>query len=114
MVKVCLLFAFTVRRVVVDDMIYEFTMSKPKVFANLTNINIFTNQNAGINSVSLWKDYGITLSLSETTTLFTSSSYYYYYYYYAAVKTICMLYSKRNTGRQGVTCAPASETRIKR
>ena len=34
MVKVCLLFAFTVRRVVVDDMIYEFTMSKPKVVAN--------------------------------------------------------------------------------
>ena len=37
-----------------------------------------------------------------------------YYYYYAAVKTICMLYSYRNTGRQGVTCAPASETRVKR
>ena len=37
-----------------------------------------------------------------------------YSYYYAAVKTICMLYSYRNTGRQGVTCAPASETRVKR
>ena len=35
-------------------------------------------------------------------------------YYYTAVKTICMLYSYRNTGCQGVTCALASETRVKR
>ena len=40
--------------------------------------------------------------------------FFFNYYYYAAVKTICMLKSYRNTGRQGVTCAPASETRVKR